>query len=50
MIHQHFKLVDVFTATENVKLGLKDSISAVRKALLKSAKILICSRSGQKGL
>ncbi len=38
MIHQHFKLVDVFTATENVKLGLKDSISAVRKALLKSAK------------
>ena len=24
MIHQHFKLVDVFTATENVVLGLKD--------------------------
>ncbi len=25
MIHQHFKLVDVFTATENIILGLHDS-------------------------
>ncbi len=25
MIHQHFKLIDVFTATENVVLGLKES-------------------------
>ncbi len=24
MIHQHFKLVDIFTATENIVLGLKD--------------------------
>ncbi len=24
MIHQHFKLVDVFTATENIMLGLKE--------------------------
>ena len=24
MIHQHFKLVDVFTAAENVVLGMKD--------------------------
>ena len=24
MIHQHFKLVDVFSATENIILGLKD--------------------------
>lgn len=24
MIHQHFKLVDVFTATENITLGLKE--------------------------
>lgn len=24
MIHQHFKLVDVFTATENIILGIKD--------------------------
>ena len=23
MIHQHFKLVDVFTATENIALGLE---------------------------
>ncbi len=38
MIHQHFKLVDVFTATENVKLGLKDSISAVRKSIVEICK------------
>ena len=25
MIHQHFKLVDVFTAAENIVLGLKDT-------------------------
>lgn len=40
MVHQHFKLVDVFTATENVVLGLKektgqkeiaDSIDAICK-------------------
>ena len=24
MIHQHFKLVDVFTATENIVLGLHE--------------------------
>ena len=24
MIHQHFKLVDVFTATENIVLGIED--------------------------
>ena len=24
MIHQHFKLVDVFTATENIILGVED--------------------------
>ena len=24
MIHQHFKLVDIFTATENIVLGIKD--------------------------
>ena len=38
MIHQHFKLVDVFTATENVKLGLKDSMSAVRKSIVEICK------------
>ena len=26
MIHQHFKLVDVFTATENIVLGLEDKL------------------------
>ena len=25
MIHQHFKLVDVFSATENIVLGLKEA-------------------------
>ena len=25
MIHQHYKLVDVFTATENIVLGLEES-------------------------
>lgn len=24
MVHQHFKLVDVFTAAENIILGLKE--------------------------
>ena len=27
MVHQHFKLVDVFSATENVVLGLKEKES-----------------------
>lgn len=27
MVHQHFKLVDTFTALENIVLGLKDKIS-----------------------
>ena len=34
MIHQHFKLVDVFTATQNIVLGVKDgkyNIKAVEK-------------------
>lgn len=26
MVHQHFKLVDVFTAAENIVLGLKDKV------------------------
>ena len=38
MIHQHFKLVDVFTATENVKLGLNDSMSTVRKSIIEICK------------
>ena len=37
MIHQHFKLVDVFTATQNIVLGIKDgkfNIKAVEKKVL----------------
>ena len=37
MIHQHFKLVDVFTAAENVVLGLKEDGKLDRKAV--SAKV-----------
>ena len=33
MIHQHFKLVDVFTAAENVILGLDDGTKFDRKAV-----------------
>ena len=32
MIHQHFKLVDVFTATENIILGVKDEAGYSRAA------------------
>ena len=33
MIHQHFKLVDVFTAAENIALGLHDGGRLDRKAI-----------------
>ncbi len=33
MIHQHFKLVDVFTAAENIVLGLPGSASLDRRAI-----------------
>ena len=33
MIHQHFKLVDVFTAAENVKLGIKTPLRSVKNAI-----------------
>ncbi len=33
MIHQHFKLVDVFTAAENIVLGLKEHGKLDRKAV-----------------
>jgi simple sugar transport system ATP-binding protein len=33
MIHQHFKLVDVFTAAENIVLGLKEKGKLDRKAI-----------------
>ena len=37
MIHQHFKLVDVFTAAENIVLGLREEGKLDRKAI--SAKV-----------
>ena len=45
MIHQHFKLVDVFTATENVALGLDKKDRFDKKAI--SAKMTeICNKYG----
>ena len=38
MIHQHFKLVDVFTATENIVLGIKDE----KKFNIKAAEKKVC--------
>ena len=32
MIHQHFKLVDVFTAAENVVLGLEEKYNTKKAA------------------
>ncbi len=41
MIHQHFKLVDVFSATENIVLGIKDgkkfSLSEARQRIVEIA-------------
>ena len=39
MIHQHFKLVDVFTAAENAKLGMRASLKSARAEIKK-----ICER------
>ncbi len=39
MIHQHFKLVDVFTATENVVLGIKSGKHDMAKAAEKVKEI-----------
>jgi len=45
MVHQHFKLVDVFTATENIVLGMKGRVFLDRKA--QSREIAkICERYG----
>ena len=38
MIHQHYKLVDVFTAAENIVLGLKEKGSLDRKAISKKVR------------
>ncbi|MBQ4606876.1 MAG: ABC transporter ATP-binding protein, partial [Clostridia bacterium] len=45
MIHQHFKLVDVFTAAENIVLGLKEGGKFDMKAAVEKIKV-ICERYG----
>ncbi len=45
MVHQHFKLVDVFTAAENIVLGLKDGGKLDRKATASKIRA-ICERYG----
>ena len=39
MVHQHFKLVDVFTAAENIVLGIKDESYDIKKAASKVKEI-----------
>ena len=34
MIHQHFKLVDVFTATQNIVLGVKDGKFNIKSVII----------------
>ncbi len=43
MVHQHFKLVDVFTAAENIVLGLDGGLMLDRKAVARRVKE-ICQR------
>jgi len=45
MIHQHFKLVDVFTAAENIVLGLKEGKKLDMKAAVEKIS-KICQRYG----
>jgi len=45
MVHQHFKLVDIFTATENIVLGLKGKPFLNRKAAGQEIR-KICERYG----
>ncbi len=47
MIHQHFKLVDVFTATENVALGLDKNIAFNKKQIATDI-LAICDKYGFK--
>ncbi|MBQ0059279.1 MAG: ABC transporter ATP-binding protein [Lachnospiraceae bacterium] len=46
MIHQHFKLVDVFTAAENIVLGLEGEKGKLNKASLHKAIREIADRYG----
>lgn len=45
MIHQHFKLVDVFTAAENIALGMNEKGRLDRKAIAAKVKE-ICDKYG----
>ena len=45
MIHQHFKLVDLFTATENIVLGIDDGKGLNLKAAAKAVRE-ICDKYG----
>ena len=44
MIHQHFKLIDVFSATENIVLGIDDEKFDLKEA--KNKIIKTCERYG----
>jgi len=46
MIHQHFKLVDIFTATENIVLGVDDGKYNLKESKVKIKRI--CDRYGFK--
>ena len=46
MIHQHFKLVDVFTAAENIVLGLQGAGAATTSARSRPAVREISERYG----
>lgn len=46
MIHQHFKLVDVFTAAENIVLGLEGEKGKLDKASIRKAVREIADRYG----
>lgn len=45
MIHQHYKLVDVFTVAENIVLGLDEGFTVDRKATARKVRE-ICERYG----
>lgn len=45
MIHQHFKLVDVFTATENVALGMEHKVAGSNKEIAQAIED-ICEKYG----
>lgn len=44
MIHQHFKLIDVFTAAENIALGIKDGKYNLKK--VKERIVEMCDKYG----